>query len=93
MGMGLPVLHGVAGESAAIVERERAGLVFTPEDVDELVNALLRLQGDDALRASLRDASLAAARRYDRDVLAMRMLDALRALVTPSTLRARDPAS
>ncbi|HRR41618.1 MAG TPA: glycosyltransferase family 4 protein, partial [Syntrophales bacterium] len=33
MGMGIPVLHGVAGESAEIVEKEGVGLTFTPEDV------------------------------------------------------------
>jgi hypothetical protein len=45
MGMGLPVLHGVAGESADIVERERVGLVFEPE------NARCRARGGGALRS------------------------------------------
>ncbi|MFO1274171.1 MAG: glycosyltransferase family 4 protein [Rubrivivax sp.] len=80
MGMGIPVLHGVAGESAAIVEREGAGLVFEPEDVDALVEGLLRLRRDPALRASLREHALAAAGRYDRRALAARMLASLRAL-------------
>ncbi len=81
MGMGIPVLHGVAGESAAIVEREGAGIVFEPEDVDALVQGLLRLRGDAALRERLRRQALAAADRYDRRALAARMLDGLRALV------------
>ncbi len=36
MGMGIPVLHGVAGESAGIVTREEVGLVFPPEDAQAL---------------------------------------------------------
>jgi glycosyltransferase involved in cell wall biosynthesis len=32
MGMGIPVLHGVGGESAGIVEREGVGVVFEPEN-------------------------------------------------------------
>lgn len=81
MGMGIPVLHGVAGESAAIVEREGAGLVFEPEDVDALVEGLLNLRRDAALRARLREHALAAAGRYDRSALAARMLELLRSLV------------
>ena len=30
MGMGIPVLHGVAGESAELVERKGAGLCLSP---------------------------------------------------------------
>jgi glycosyltransferase involved in cell wall biosynthesis len=82
MGMGLPVLHGVAGESAAIVEHEGVGIVFEPENVDRLVEGMLRLKGDAALRARLRDAALASAQRYDRGVLAMRMLACLKRMVS-----------
>lgn len=78
MGMGLPVLHGVAGESAGIVEREGCGLVFEPENVDALVAGLLRLKTDAALRARLSESGLQAARSYDRATLAARMLASLR---------------
>ena len=81
MGMGIPVLHGVAGESARIVEREGCGLVFEPENVNQLVESLLRLQQYGAERGRLRAAALAAARHYDRGVLASRMLELLRAAV------------
>ncbi|HEV2532599.1 glycosyltransferase family 4 protein, partial [Phenylobacterium sp.] len=36
MAMGLPVLHGVAGESADIVRREDCGEVFEPENAEQL---------------------------------------------------------
>jgi glycosyltransferase involved in cell wall biosynthesis len=74
MGMGIPVLHGVAGESAAIVEREGVGLVFEPENAEALCDSLLRLQRDRALYERLRARSLAAAPRYERTARAREML-------------------
>ena len=46
MGMGLPVLHGVAGESAEIVVQENAGVVFEPENSDDLIEKLLELKNN-----------------------------------------------
>jgi glycosyltransferase involved in cell wall biosynthesis len=74
MGMGIPVLHGVAGESAEIVEQEGCGQVFAPEDVDALCKGLLALKSDENLRQRYRQNGLAAAGRYDRKELALRML-------------------
>ncbi|MCX7167920.1 MAG: glycosyltransferase family 4 protein [Rhodocyclales bacterium] len=74
MGMGIPVLHGVAGESAEIVEREGCGQVFEPENVDALCAGLLALKSQENLRQNFRQKGLAAAGRYDRKELALRML-------------------
>ena len=73
MGMGIPVLHGVAGESAEIVEREGVGLVFEPENVAALCDGLRRLAGDAELYQRLRRHCIEAAPHYDRSVLAQRM--------------------
>lgn len=75
MGMGIPVLHGVAGESADIVEREGVGLVFEPENDVELCQKLVRLKEDGQLYDRLRERCLIAARSYDRGELARKMLD------------------
>jgi glycosyltransferase involved in cell wall biosynthesis len=77
MAMGIPVLHGVAGESAEIVERDGAGLVFTPEDDAALTERLLQLAGDESMRAGLAASARAAAGRYDRKTLAGDMLAVL----------------
>lgn len=77
MGMGIPVLHGVAGESAAIVETAKAGLLFEPENAGELAEKLRRLEGDRALYEQCRQSSLAAAKHYDRKTLAAKMLKML----------------
>lgn len=77
MGMGIPVLHGVAGESAGIVTREEVGLVFPPEDAQALRDGVLRLAEDQALYQRLRANCLAAAPRYERATLARQMLEVL----------------
>jgi glycosyltransferase involved in cell wall biosynthesis len=77
MGMGIPVLHGVAGESSEIVKRERVGLVFEPENAEALCDALMALANSETLRDEFRANCVAAARRYDRTALARIMLEIL----------------
>ena len=74
MGMGIPVLHGVAGESAGIVEREDCGQVFEPENAEALCVGLLTLRSQEELRQRYGRNGLAAAGRYDRKELALLML-------------------
>jgi glycosyltransferase involved in cell wall biosynthesis len=81
MGMGIPVLHGVAGESAEIVESEECGQVFEPENVDALCAGILMLKQQPALREKLRNNGLVAAGRYDRHQLARKMLDEIETVV------------
>jgi glycosyltransferase involved in cell wall biosynthesis len=74
MAMGIPVLHGVAGESAEIVENEGVGLVFEPENVTEFCESVMRIERDRTLLENLRARCLKAAPRYDRTGLARDML-------------------
>lgn len=84
MGMGIPVLHGVAGESAEIVEREGVGLTFEPENAGALCEGLLRLARDRALYERLRTRCLEAAPRYDRTARAREMLAILQDVGKPT---------
>ena len=77
MGMGLPVLHGVAGESADIVRREQVGEVFESENAQQLVEGLLRMRDQSDTFASYQRNGVAAAKRYDRKNLAQTMLQVL----------------
>jgi glycosyltransferase involved in cell wall biosynthesis len=74
MAMGIPVLHGVAGESADIVRRENVGIVFEPQNVQSLVDGILLLAGNTAMREAFAARAREAAMRYDRTVLAGDML-------------------
>jgi glycosyltransferase involved in cell wall biosynthesis len=77
MGMGVPVLHGVEGESADIVREEGVGRVFEPENAEQLVTNLRLLQQDSAAYDGYRSRCLDAAKKYDRSALAMKMLMAM----------------
>lgn len=78
MGMAIPVLHGVQGESAEIVKREDVGLLFEPEDSDQLINGLRQLADDPKLSARFQTNCFASAQRYDRSSLAAEMLQILK---------------
>lgn len=91
MGMGIPLLHGVKGESADIVEGERIGLLFEPENADDLCNGLTRLKNEPDLYEALRLNCLTSARHYDRKNLALGMLTILEETVSlpqPATSKA-----
>lgn len=77
MGMGIPVLHGVAGESADIVRREQVGLVFDSENAEQLAAHLVALADAPEQLEALRTRAVVAARHYDRSALADSMLDSL----------------
>jgi hypothetical protein len=77
MAMGIPVLHGVEGESADIVTSSEAGVVFPPENAAVLAERLVQLASADALRTRMSSKGCRAAMGFDRKVLAARMLELL----------------
>ncbi|WLT31314.1 glycosyltransferase family 4 protein [Geothrix sp. PMB-07] len=80
MGMGIPLVHGVSGESAEIVEREGVGLVFHSGDAQALHDALVILKNDSERFKMLRNRCLEAAVNYDRAALAAKMLRVIEAI-------------
>jgi glycosyltransferase involved in cell wall biosynthesis len=81
MGMGIPVLHGVMGESAKMVEKHGVGMLFEPENADALCRGLQTLAGDPDVYKKMTRNCLAAAPEYDRKNLAARMLAELETAV------------
>lgn len=80
MGMGIPVLCGVEGESAEIVNRDKVGLTFIPEDETDLINKLTTLQTNTDLYQQFSNNCLAMAHVYDRTELANKMLNVLESI-------------
>lgn len=78
MGMGIPVLHGVKGESADIVEKEGVGLIFEPENAESLIAGIRRLASEPEVLVSFKLNGQTGARRYDRTILAAEMLEILK---------------
>ncbi len=74
MGMAIPVLHGVQGESADILKREDVGLLFEPENSDALIQGLRCMANDQFLLNRFKTNGPIAAKRYDRMALATNML-------------------
>ncbi len=82
MGVGCPVICGVEGEAASLVRNAESGLCIEPENVDALVEAILRLRDDRELRARMSENGRAFVRaRYLRSDLAEKYLDALETVV------------
>ena len=77
MGMGIPVLHGVEGESAQIVTKTSVGITTEPENPKMMRAALLRLKQDRNLRERLHLNGPKAATNFSRKNLAKDMLEIL----------------
>lgn len=92
MGMAIPVLHGVEGESAEIVMRHEIGITFEPENHLELVERLVTLHEDVEARERFAGNGPVASKHYDRKVLAEQMLNILEAVVKRQHLPSRPDA-
>lgn len=77
MSMAIPLLHGVRGESAAIVTDWQVGSLFGPEDPESLVSELKKMASDPSLIKKYSYNGPRAARHYDRKNLAAEMLTVL----------------
>jgi glycosyltransferase involved in cell wall biosynthesis len=91
MAMGIPVLHGVPGESARIVETENVGIVFESENHDALCQGLEVLRSNEALHHEFAANGPVAVGHYDRSALARKMLESLEMSVAAQ--RGKPPAA
>ncbi len=78
MAMGLPILHGVEGESAEIVTRHEVGLTFEPGNAHQLADRVRTMMVRDDERERLAANGPVAAAMFDRRALAGRMMAILR---------------
>ncbi|MCX7177134.1 MAG: glycosyltransferase family 4 protein [Proteobacteria bacterium] len=73
-----PIILGVKGESEAVLKESGAGISIPPEDSGALAAAILRLAADREERIAMGKAGREfVTSRFNRDVLATRMLDVL----------------
>jgi glycosyltransferase involved in cell wall biosynthesis len=79
-----PILLGVPGIAADLVEEYGAGRVVQPEDPVSLANAIQEISSDKQLYERMQSGCRALAKAYERDGLADRMLETLRALANAS---------
>lgn len=84
MGMGIPIAHGVKGESARIVENHNLGLLFEPENPASLYQTLKKMQSNPVQLKAFHRNSINSAPLYDRKKLAVKMLEAIEKTVHSS---------
>ena len=77
MAMGVPIVHGVMGESAEMVKSLGVGICVEPENVDEILETILYLRENPDLMKELSRKGPIAAVKFDRKKLAMTMLSKL----------------
>ena len=70
-------MRGVLGESAEIVEREGAVLLFEPEHACALVQGLVKLADESVWYQHVKSIGPVAAKKYDRKALALKMLSSI----------------
>ena len=74
MAMGIPVIHGVEGESAEIVRSHGIGVTVQPENAGAMTAAIVDLYEREDLRNNYVENALRTAPQYDRSKLAQDML-------------------
>jgi len=76
-----PIVLGVLGESAELLEASGTGIVIQPESAEALVHAIERLAADrEAANEMGRKGRRLVEAEFDRDKLAAQMLDELRSV-------------
>lgn len=83
IGMQIPVLHGVAGESADIVRSNCIGLVFESENARDLADKISYMKNNSIVIKQFKINCAVCVSKYDRTNLAKVMLDAIRNVCTP----------
>ena len=81
MAMGVPLLHGVGGESADIVRTSRSGICFAAEQPEALLSAIRQISTDKDAYQQMKIGCLSSAQNYNRASLADRMADCLQGVV------------
>ncbi len=78
MGMGVPIVHGVKGESSEIIKNRNVGLLFQPEDPMDLFNKIIYLTENTDLREKFSINGINASKNFYRRNLAIKMLNILK---------------
>jgi glycosyltransferase involved in cell wall biosynthesis len=93
MAMERPILIGVRGTAVDIVRRANAGLEFEPGCADQLAACVIRLADDPSLHFRFgMKARAFVERHYNRDALALEMLDRIEQVAASRVLPALVPA-
>tara|TARA_B110000483_G_C18114045_1_gene510887 strand:- start:972 stop:1325 length:354 start_codon:yes stop_codon:yes gene_type:complete len=71
--MQIPILLGVEGESADIIQKYNAGLCFEPENKEDFLTQLNLLKDDKTIYENCQAGCLTLAKEFDRKKMAEKM--------------------
>ena len=74
MAMGVPLLHGVAGESAQLVKKYNVGLTFEPENAEDLVDKLILMKNNLIQYEKFKNNCSFASKKFERENQAKKMM-------------------
>jgi glycosyltransferase involved in cell wall biosynthesis len=75
MAMGVPILHGVEGESYDIVRKHNLGLYFEGENPNDLCSVILKLYNNKLLYDEISKNCVKTSKLFKREVFALKMLE------------------
>jgi glycosyltransferase involved in cell wall biosynthesis len=78
---GVPVIASRSGAIPEVVEHEKCGLLFDPENPDSLADCVVRLLGESELRQRLSDGAAAQIRRFSSRQSAIKAVDIYKNLI------------
>ncbi len=76
--MGVPILHGVDGESHNILKKYKLGLYFEQESPNALYSAIIKLYNDKPLYNEISENCVKTSKVFEREILALKMLEELK---------------
>jgi len=75
MAVGIPLLHGVLGESQDIVQKNKVGICFQSENEESLVNSILKIKNNKKLYTFFQKNCEKSALKFERSNLAKKMFN------------------
>ena len=78
MAMGVPILHGVSGESLQIINKYNLGLHFVSESPEDLCSAILKLYNNRSLYNKMSENCVKTSKKFNRKILALKMLEEIK---------------
>jgi len=78
MAMGVPILHGVDGESLDIIRRYKVGVYFESENPESLCLSILKLYNNRELYDAISKNCVTTAKVFNRETLALKMLEEIK---------------
>lgn len=73
MAMGIPIIHGVEGESSNLIKNHKVGLTFEPQNHEDLYQKIQKIISNQNMISEYKLNAIKTAKKFDRKILAKKM--------------------